>query len=208
MALRTLRGIAVRVDRESRLHFASAAALVLERGAIYVDSGASRDAGSLEVRTPFGIARDIGTRFEVKLTGAAVRVRVRDGLVRLTHGEASHEARPGDELTLDRSGGLARRAVPAHGADWAWAAALAKPFELEGRLLREFLDWIATENAWQLRFDDAAVERKAATARLHGSIRGLSPEEALAVVLPTVGVEYRLADGTLTIRLTSSRDAK
>ena len=182
--------------------------MVLERGAIYVDSGPGRDAGFLEVRTPFGIARDIGTRFEVKLTGAAVRVRVRDGLVRLTRGAASHEARPGDVLTLDRSGGLARRAVPAYGADWAWAAALAKPFELEGRLLREFLDWIATENAWQLRFDDAAVERKAAIARLSGSIRGLSSEEALAVVLPTVGVEYRLADGTLTIRLTSSRDAK
>ena len=55
--------------------------------------------------------------------------------------------------------------------------------------MRDFLDWIAGENGWQLRFADSAVEQKSQTTILHGSIKGLTPEEALAAVLPTSGVD-------------------
>jgi hypothetical protein len=120
----------------------------------------------------------------------------------LTHERTSHDAEPGEELTVDERGNVLRRLVPVHGALWEWAAALAKPFELEGRGLRDFLDWICDENGWHLRFTDAAVEAKAATTILHGSIQGLTPEEALAAVLPTAGVKYRLEGGVLTVRLT------
>ena len=74
------------------------------------------------------------------------------------------------------------------------------PVDLDGRSLREFLDWIAGENGWQLRFADAAVESQAQTT-MHGSIEGLTPEEAFAAVLPTAGVEHRLENGVLLIRL-------
>jgi ferric-dicitrate binding protein FerR (iron transport regulator) len=200
--VRTDGGASVRLDRNTRLQFVSAAALSLERGAVYIDSG-SPDPGSIEVRTPFGVARDIGTRFEVSLSGTALRVRVRHGLVQLTRAGASHDATAGEELTLDEAGRLERRMVPVHGAEWAWAAALATPFELEGRSLGEFLDWICGENGWRLRFASAAVEQRAANATLHGSIQGLTPEEALAAVLPTTGVEYELANGVLTIRVSA-----
>jgi ferric-dicitrate binding protein FerR (iron transport regulator) len=145
--------------------------------------------------------RDIGTRFEVRFNGSALRVRVRDGVVRLSQTRQSHDAQPGDELTLDGSGAIVRRTVPVHGADWAWAMALARPFDLEGRSLRDFLDWIAGENGWQLRFADAAVDKKSLTTILHGSIQGLTPDEALAAVLPTSGVEHRLENGVLLIKL-------
>ena len=72
---------------------------------------------------------------------------------------------------------------------------------LEGRSLRDFLLWIAGENGWQLRYADAAVEEKASTTILHGSIQGLTPEEALSAVLPTSGVAHRLENGVLLIRL-------
>jgi ferric-dicitrate binding protein FerR (iron transport regulator) len=200
-ALRLAGGAAVRVDSGTRLQFASETTLVLDRGAVYIDSDDAADPGHLEVRTRLGVARDVGTRFEVRVDGVAVRVRVRDGLVQLTRGQQSHDAKPGEELTLDEGGSVGRRTVPAFGADWAWVAALARPFELEGRLLREFLDWICEENGWQLRFADGASERRAATTILHGSIEGLTPEEALAAVMPTTGVENQLKDGILSIRL-------
>lgn len=201
-ALRLASGVLVRVDRDSRLRVVSQAALVLDEGTIYVDSG--RGASALEVRTKLGVARDIGTRFEVRLGRSALRVRVRDGRVQLTEGRQSHDAKAGDELTLDEKGSLVRRTVPVYGIDWDWAAALARPFELEGRTLREFLDWIAGENGWQIRFADAAVEKKASTAILHGSIRGLTPRDALAAVLPTSGVEHQLDNGVLIVRLSAT----
>jgi len=198
-ALRLAGGASVRLDRGTRLRLMSDSTLVLDEGAIYVDSGESRGDRSLEVRTAVGVARDIGTRFEVRFNGSALRVRVRDGLVRLSQGRQSHDANSGDELTLDGNGSVARRTVPVYGTDWAWAGALARPFDLEGRSLHDFLDWIAGENGWQLRFADAAVERKSQTTTLHGSIEGLTPDEALAAVLSTSGVEYRLENGVLRI---------
>lgn len=203
-AVRLAGGSAVRVDRGTRLQFESATTLVLDEGTIYIDSGTSRGAGDLEIRTRLGVARDIGTRFEVRVDGAALRVRVRDGLVHVTQGREAHDANPGDELTLDEDGSVVRRTVPVYGAEWAWAAALARPFELEGRSLRAFLDWVCDENGWQLRFADSASERKAATTTLHGSIEGLTPEEALSAVLPTTGVEHQLENGVLRIRWSSN----
>ena len=82
-----------------------------------------------------GVARDIGTRFEVRFNGSALRVRVRDGLVRLSQSRQSHDAGPGDELTLDGKGIVVRRLVPVYGASWAWAVALARPFESGGAIV-------------------------------------------------------------------------
>lgn len=206
-ALRLALGASVRIDRGTRLRLISGSSIFLDEGAIYVESGESSGARSLEIRTTLGLVRDIGTRFEVRLNRSALRVRVRDGVVQLSQSGRSHDARPGDELTLDGSGAILRRTIPVHGADWAWVAALARPFDLEGRSLRDFLDWIAGENGWQVRFADAAVEEKSLTTTLHGSIQGLTPEEALSAVLPTSGVAYHLENGVLLVRL-GTGDAK
>lgn len=205
--LRLAGGASVRVDRGTRVRVVSDTMLVLDRGAIYVDSGGEPGARSLEVHTPWGVARDIGTRFEVRLDGSALRVRVRDGLVRLSQDRQSHDANPGEELTLDGNGSVVRRSVPVFGPEWAWAFALARPFDLEGKSLRDFLNWIAGENGWQLRFADSAVEQKSLSTILHGSILGLTPIEALAAVLPTSGVEHSLKNGVLLIQ-TSAAGAK
>jgi ferric-dicitrate binding protein FerR (iron transport regulator) len=201
VGLRLTTGASVRVDRGTRLRLMSHGAMFLDEGAVYVDSGDRPDARSIEVRTTLGVARDIGTKFEVRLNGSSLRVRVRDGLVRLSQSRESHEASPGDELTLDGDGSVVRRTVPLHGPEWHWAAALARPFDLEGRSLRDFLNWIAEENGWQLQYADGAVEEKAVTTILHGSIQGLTPDEALSAVLPASGVGYLLKDGVLRIRL-------
>jgi hypothetical protein len=197
-AMRLAGGVQVRVDRGTRLRVLSSALFVLDEGAVYVDSSGR---SSIVVRTAVGQVRDIGTAFEVRLLGdGALRVRVRDGRVQLTQSRQSFDAGRGEELTLDGSGRVGRRAVPVSGAEWAWAATVAKPFDLEGQSLRAFLDWISGDNGWELRFADAATERKSATTIVHGSIRGLTPEEALAAVLPTVGVEHELDSGVLRIR--------
>ncbi len=196
--LRLPGGAAVWVDRGSALRVTAVDVVVLDGGAVYIDSGGTT---SLEVRTPHGVVRDVGTKFEVRLTTAALRVRVREGAVQVRRDQQQHDMRPGDEILLDASGAASRRTIPVDGQDWAWTTGAAAPFELEGRSLREFLDWVANESGWQLTFANAAVEDKARTTTLHGSIQGLSPEQALAAVLPTSGVEHQLEGGVLSIRL-------
>ncbi len=74
---------------------------------LQVDSRGSP--GSIEIRTALGTARDVGTRFEVRLGDGALRVRVRDGVVEVDHAGETHEAGAGAELTLDAAGTPARR---------------------------------------------------------------------------------------------------
>lgn len=201
-ALRMAGGASVRIDRGTRLRLLSDITMALDQGTIYVDSGKPAGGRPLEVRTPLGVARDVGTRFEVRVSGSGLRVRVRDGLVRLApSSRQSHDAGPGVELTLDAEGHVGRRMVPVYGPDWAWAAALARPFDLEGQSVHSFVTWIAEENGWQVRFADAPVERKAQTTTVHGSIQGLTPGEALSAVLPTSGLRHHLDNGVLEIRL-------
>ena len=194
--LRLASGVVVRLQGDGVLGFESREVLVLKAGAVYVDSGG---AASVEVRTTAGVVRDVGTQFEVRILATGLRVRVRDGAVQVRQKHTRHDASAGDELTLDTDGRATRRSIPTTAA--AWATADGAPFELEGRSLREFLDWIVGENGWQLQFADAAVEDKARTTTLHGSIQGLSSEQALAAVLPTSGVAHRLEAGVLSISL-------
>ena len=197
-ALRLPGGAAVWVDRGSALQVIANDVVVLHHGAVYIDSAGDT---SLEVRTPLGVVRDVGTKFEVRLTTEALRVRVRDGAVQVRRDQHQHDGRPGDEIELAATGAVTRRTVSVEGAEWMWTTGSAPPFELEGRSLREFLDWLADENGWQLRFADAAVEEKVRTITLHGSIQGLTSEQALAAVLPTSGVEHQLDGTVLSVRL-------
>ena len=86
-----------------------------------------------------------------------------------------------------------------YGPEWEWAFAVGEPFAIEGRSLREFLEWIAGENGWEIQFADRDIEQKSSITILHGSIQGLSPAEALATVLPVSGVPYQFENGVLRV---------
>lgn len=200
LALRTADDLALRLDAGTRLRLDGADRVTLERGAVYIDSGPGRHA--IAISTPLGVARDIGTRFEVRLLGdgaAALRVRVRDGQVEVdgTAGKASAGA--GIELTLGEDGSVRRTAVPTYGPDWQWVIEAAPPFQLEGSSLAEFLAWVGSETGWQVAYDDPRLEASAVTISLHGSIKGLPASEAPGVVLPGAALDYRLEEGILYI---------
>lgn len=198
-SLRLTDGTTVRVDVGTRLRFASAAALELERGALYADTGS----GTLEVRTPVGTARDVGTRFTVRLEGpesAVLVVRVRDGAVLTEQRGRTYRTAAGGELTLRRDGTSERREVPPYGPAWEWVLEASAGFDIEGRSLQEFLDWVSRETGWRIVFADAGLAESAARIELHGSLGGLRPDRAPFAVLPGAGLEGELRDGTLVVR--------
>jgi ferric-dicitrate binding protein FerR (iron transport regulator) len=174
----------------------------LEQGAVYVDSGPSAPADTgLEIVTSFGVVREVGTQFEVRLDGEAdtLHVRVREGSVSVRWDGESDAADRGETLTLRRDGSIVRGAVEPDGPEWAWVLAAAPSLDIEGRSLDSFLDWVARENGWQIRYADGALERSAGTIRLHGTIEGLRPDESLQAILEGSGLDHRTEDGVVLV---------
>jgi len=179
--LRLNEGTAVRFTGPRQVH--------VDRGAIYIDSGAQ--SGSLIVATPVGVVRDVGTRFEVAQRDSTWRVRVRDGLVQYD-GATRHQATAGYELIVEPSGTAVERTASTYGADWDWVTRAAPAFRIEGQTLGVFLDWVAREGGRPVEFSNADQRRTLSSTILHGSIEGLTPGEALDVILPTCGLSYHI----------------
>ncbi len=202
LALRLTGGGSLRLDAGTRLRLAAERRFELERGALYFDSGGTPAAGSaVEIATAFGTVRDVGTQFEVRLADAdqGVRVRVREGRVSVDGDGIVHSAVGGEELRVGRNGSVVRSSVASHGPEWDWVWAAAPGFDIEGRSLAAFLEWIGREEGWRVRYQSPDLEAAAASIRLHGSIEGLTPEESVSVVLPGSGLAYRLEGGTLVV---------
>lgn len=197
--LRVESGRSVRMAARSRLRWDAPDRLTLEAGAVYVDSGRSENArSSFEVVTPLGVVRETGTQFEVRLHASALVVRVREGSVSVVGPYPASEVARGTELRI-AGGEAARREIPAHGSDWSWTLELAPAFEIDGRPPHELLAWAAREAGFELRYADAESERRSRAAQLRGSIRGLRPDQAVAAVMPSTGLAYRLDDGVLRV---------
>lgn len=197
-SLRLTGGTLLQVAGGTSVRLMSPERLALTEGRVYVETGGRQ---SLAVETPLGIVRDLGTRFEVRLTPMALRVRVRDGEVRLSRDRRDHDARPGDEVAVDAAGAVSRRTVAVDGPIWAWTTAAHAPFDIDGHTVYEFLAWLADEHDWELRFTGVAVEQKARATTLHGSVQGLTADQSLAAVLPASGMEHRRDGRLLTILL-------
>ncbi len=217
-AVRLAGGQSMRLDHGSRVRFATSSSVVLERGAVYVDSAGG---DNVEVRTALGVVRDIGTRFEVRLlsrhpggapshradaTGAgSLRIRVRDGSVELEQDEKTHLVVAGEELRANAGGTVERGASSTCGAHWAWVVETAPVPNVAGRPLQEFLDWASEEACWTVRFVDQATADVAARTILHGDVEDLTLTEAASMVLSGSGLDYRLKDGVFVVGTVPSR---
>ncbi|HEU4400812.1 MAG TPA: FecR family protein, partial [Candidatus Polarisedimenticolia bacterium] len=203
-ALSLVDGPSLRLDSGTRLRLMPGPVVELDRGALYVDSGTDRGPRParrtrLEVRTKMGSVRDVGTQFEVSLRRDTLRLSVREGLATLVRAGRSFAAPAGTRLLVEAEGAVQTSTVPAQGPDWDWVIAIAPAFDLEGRTLREYLDWVTRETGWRVEFVDPAIAGRAAAIVLHGSVVGLRPDQTPAAVLPTCGFRHRLTDGSLII---------
>lgn len=213
LAMTLTSGVRLRLDASSTARVDSATDVALERGAVYVDSAGAHPtqpgASPISIHTPAGLVRDIGTQFlvriEARLDGPGVRILVRDGQVRLTNANGvDTRADAGEELFSrpdgsDRS--ISRRPIAATGSEWAWAERAAPLFAVEGKTLGAFLDWVSHEGAWTVTFADSRVSKAARATVLHGRpdlLKGLTPAEALDVILPTCGLRHRI-DGSRVV---------
>ena len=191
----------MRLDTGTQVRIVSRSRVELERGALYVDSGPSPAEQRLEVLTPLGLVREVGTQYEVRVDPAAgsLRVRVREGGVSVERNGELHAAARGDELTLWGDGAVDRAATEPAGPDWLWVLEAAPGLDIEGRTLASFLEWISRETGREVRYADEELARSASTILLHGTIEGLRPDESIEVILQGSGLEHRDENGALLV---------
>lgn len=204
-ALELAGGISARLDHETEVRVAAADRLVIDRGAIYVDAGAdSAGAAPLEIVTPAGSVRHLGTQYEVRVSDSGVRLRVREGRIEWSSGAGSAMGVAGEELTIAEDGRIGRGPVASHGEAWDWVAQAAPPIDIEGLSLAGFLGWAARELGCSIEFSSAGVAQEAAAVILHGSVAGLAPAQALDAVFTTTRMQAVVANGRIVV---TGRDA-
>ena len=192
-------GVELRLDSNTDITLDTERSMSLASGALYLDS--SRRTGSPETVAIVArgtVIRDIGTRYEVRLSDQELRVRVRDGRVEVLSAFGMREAESGGQLSVTSAGIRAGRASTA-GEDWDWIVRATRPPQLEGRPLPEFLAWAEREGGRPIRFADPALERATAATIVYGAIERLTVEEALDVVLPSCGLARFVEGDVITI---------
>ncbi len=200
-ALRLDGGQSLRLAADTSVRLVSGRRLELLRGTLYIDSDATAAPDGIEVVTVLGTVRDIGTQFEVRLSegDAAMRVRVREGLVSLEADGDSHQANPGDQLSLLGDGSVVRAKVETYGPEWDWVMATAPGIETDGRSLTTVLRWVEREMGREVRYTDSALAEKAKEIIVSGSAKGFTPAQTLGTVVRTSDLRHEVENGTILI---------
>ena len=202
----TLRGgVSLRLDHDTSVALVSADRVDVTSGAVYIDSGvAGPSAARLQVGTPAGVVRHLGTQYEARILSTGTRIRVREGRVDVTPASGpTRTLEVGDQILVSASGVQERGRIEPSSAEWDWASDAAPDFDINGKGLQEFLAWAARETGLKVVFASTESAAEARRAVLSGSIAGLHPDDALAAVLPTTSLKGTEQDGKLVIEMAS-----
>ncbi len=203
VALALRDGVSLRLDHDTSIVLVSPDRVDVSSGAVYIDSGVSGpSAARLQVGTPAGIVRHLGTQYEARILPDGTRIRVREGRVDVT--PANGPARTlevGDQLLVSRAGVENSARIEPSSDEWDWASRAAPEFDINGKPVRDFLAWVGRETGLEVVFTTSQSAAEARRAVLSGSIAGLDPDEALAAVLPTTGLRGTQKNGQLVVEL-------
>jgi FecR-like protein len=193
------RGGTLRIAGGSRLEVTAADEVSLDKGEVYMDFPPDlHRASAFVVRTPLGLVEHLGTQFDVAVSNE-LRIRVREGSVRLRRGSQTEAAGAGTELVVPPVGQTSQRSIALHGPEWSWVESLEPDFPIEDRKLSDFLRWAARETGRQVSFLDEHAREVAERTRLHGSIHGLSVTQALETVLAGTSLQYNFEQGRIEV---------
>jgi ferric-dicitrate binding protein FerR (iron transport regulator) len=203
VALTLLDGVSLRLDHDTNVLLVGEDRVDVTAGAVYVDSGAATpSAARLQVGTPAGVVRHLGTQYEARILSSGTRIRVREGRVDVTPTNGTARTlEVGDQILVSASGVEARDRIEPSSTEWDWASSAAPEFDINGKPVHDFLAWAARETGLKIVFASAASAAEARRAVLSGSIAGLDPDEALAAVLPTTSLKGTERDGELVVEL-------
>jgi ferric-dicitrate binding protein FerR (iron transport regulator) len=190
----------LRLAAGSRIEIVEKDAVRLDAGQLYVDIPPGSRAGSaFVVMTPAGEFRHVGTQFALAVANGETRLRVREGKVRWVNANGESSVEAGADIHITRDGEVSRRVITPSDDAWDWIAATTPDFEVANRPLQEFLAWVARESGRELVLADEDTHRQVATIRMHGSVNGLTPLQALSAVMAATSLRYELSEGQIRV---------
>lgn len=203
VAVALVSGPAIRLAPASVSVLESTERFRLERGRVYVDSGVSGPAAassSWVVATGLGEVRHLGTQYLVAIGAEGLSVAVREGQVALrpASGAAPQStAMAGERLHVarDAPAQVQRTALSPADAQWDWIESVPTPLDVEGLGLGEFTAWYRRETGQAVTLEGADPR-----TRLHGSIAGMTPDEALEAIAAAAELDIRRIDGQVIVR--------
>ena len=200
VSLLLARNVSLRVDENTRVQIDAADEFTLLDGRVYADTGQFiyRN-GGLQINTAFGVVSDIGTQFAVTAEDDSLAISVREGRVELAVGSEVHGAKMGQRLRLEKGQGAAIGTLDTHDPYWDWIADLTPTFDTSNKSLLDFLKWAARETGRELRFTTDESRMFAMRTDVHGSVSGLTPDEALVAILSTTSLEYRIENDKVVL---------
>jgi ferric-dicitrate binding protein FerR (iron transport regulator) len=198
VALRLNSDLLLRVNTTSELVFSAPDAIELLAGTIYVDTGDSGAGYPLLIDTQLGEIEHLGTQYEVDLSDAALRVRVREGSIVYNGAVVSEIGQAGEQLDIDANGLASRSAVAPNDPVWEWATSLATLPQADEYRVNEVLQWVARELGLQVDFSSFVVEQRLTNQTLIG-LEGLNPSETLDVVQRMTNVAADISGEQLLI---------
>ena len=200
LSLLLARSESLRIDANTTVRVDAANQFTLLSGRIYADSGqfVYRE-GGLKIDTGFGQVTDVGTQFSVSATDKSLEVAVREGRVDVQSQQAAYAARIGERLTLKSGEAAVVTELDTHDAYWDWVADLAPTLDLTNKSLLDFLKWAARETGRDLQFASDDLRMFAMRTDVHGSIEGMTPDEALVAILAATTVRYRIESSRIFI---------
>jgi hypothetical protein len=185
-AIRLASGVELRLDNGTGLELTDLHHAALRVGGVYVDSGVNgADASrALELDTPAGSVRHLGTQYEARVMDGTLRVGIREGLVAVGTSGGETVGKAGEQLAFD-DGQVSRKPLAPNADAWAWIASITPPFAIEGRSVDDFLAWASRETGRQVVYTSSEAAQRARAIVLKGSVVGLTPEDAVSAVLST-----------------------
>ncbi len=199
VSLRLETGHYARIDRDSEVRLLDAGGLELAAGRIYLDSGPQGRATPIDLVTPYGTVREIGTQYEAQLVDSILRLRLREGSVALSRQGGDLTVDTGEELLVAPDGEPTISLIDSYGPHWDWVTELVSMPDFRGRAADDFLRWLARERGWDLEYADAAAETAARGAVLEGDLARYTPTEALEIVTATSRLTPLLEAGVLRV---------
>jgi ferric-dicitrate binding protein FerR (iron transport regulator) len=203
-------GPSLRIDAGSTVEFAAPDRLVLNTGAVYIDSDPSlpHNDDSLEVETRAGVVRHLGTQYQIRQDARVVVISIREGRVEIAGSQGANRASAGEVLRISSGGSIERTSISSYDASWRWAVDAAPPFDIDNQPLSSFLNWVARETGKRIVYASAQAQKAAQDVVLRGSIAGLNPESSLSVVLSTTELRrFKTNDESIGIELAAPIDS-
>ena len=201
ISLLLARNASLRIDENTRIRIDSSDHFTLLNGRVYADTGQFvYNNGGLRVDTEYGVVRDVGTQFAVSSDADSMDVAVREGRVELLRDADVQVAKMGQRLRLAPGQGASITNLDTHDPYWDWIAELTPSFDLENKSLLDFLKWAARETGRELRFENDESRMFAMRTDVHGSVAGMTPDEALGAILSTTTLGYRIDADKVVLR--------